>query len=206
MNPDYNDNNIWLMLGDCLERMKEIPNGSIDMVLCDPPYGTTACKWDTVIDLPEMWKQLKRIVKPNGAIVFTASQPFTSALVMSNPKIFKYDWCWYKNKRTGFLNAKKQPLRSKEDVLVFYERQCTYNPQKSRGHKPVNNYTKHTTDGQTVGKTAQGISGGGSTERFPFNVLEFNVVNQDGSSKEGKYHPHSKTGSIDGVFNQYLHQ
>ena len=85
---------IELIHGDCLERMKEIPNGSVDMVLADPPYGTTACKWDTVIDLPLMWVQLKRVVKPNGAIVMTASQPFTSALVMSNPKMFKYCWVW----------------------------------------------------------------------------------------------------------------
>jgi site-specific DNA-methyltransferase (adenine-specific) len=84
------------MQGDCLERMQEIPDGSIDMVLTDPPYGTTACKWDTVIDLPQMWEQLKRITKPNGAIVMTASQPFTSALIMSNVAMFKYDWVLFK--------------------------------------------------------------------------------------------------------------
>ena len=94
------------MHGDCLEWMKEIPDGSIDMVLTDPPYGTTASKWDTVIDLPLMWEQLKRVIKPNGAIVLTASQPFTSALVMSNPKMFKYDWIWRKNLPTGFGNAR----------------------------------------------------------------------------------------------------
>ena len=90
-----------LMQGDCLEWMKDIPDGSVDMVLADPPYGTTACKWDTVIDLPLMWEQLKRIIKPNGAIVMTASQPFTSALVMSNPRMFKYDWCWQSRKEQG---------------------------------------------------------------------------------------------------------
>ena len=118
-----------LMLGDCLERMKEIPDGSVDMILADPPYGTTACKWDSVIPLDKMWKQLKRIIKPNGAIVMTASQPFTSILVTSNLKMFKYDWVWNKSRPTGVLNAKKQPLRNKEDIVVFYNKQPTYIPQ-----------------------------------------------------------------------------
>lgn len=182
---------IQLMQGDCLERMKEIPDGSVDMVLADPPYGTTACKWDTVIDLPAMWAELKRVIKPNGAIVMTASQPFTSALVMSNPRLFKQSLVWYKNKSTGFLNAKKQHMRKHEDILVFYRKQVTYNPQKSIGHKPVNSYTKHTSDGSTVGKTKTGISGGGSTERYPTSVLEFSVVNQDGTN-EDRLHPTQK--------------
>ena len=120
-----------LMQGDCLERMKEIPDGSVDMVLTDPPYGTTACKWDAVIDLPLMWEQLKRVIKPNGAIVMTASQPFTSALVMSNPKMFAYEWIWVKSKITGVLNAKKMPVRKHEQVLVFCDRKSTgtYNAQ-----------------------------------------------------------------------------
>jgi site-specific DNA-methyltransferase (adenine-specific) len=109
------------MLGDCLERMKEIPDGSVDMVLTDPPYGTTACKWDTVIDLPLMWEQLKRVIKPNGAIVMTASQPFTSALVMSNPKMFKYEWIWGKNLPTGFATAGFMPMKSHENVCVFVQ-------------------------------------------------------------------------------------
>ena len=107
------------MQGDCLERMKEIPDGSVDMVLTDPPYGTTACKWDTVIDLPLMWEQLKRVIKPNGAIVLTASQPFTSALVMSNPKMFKYCWVWSKKSASNVLNAKSSPLKTHEDIAVF---------------------------------------------------------------------------------------
>ena len=121
------------MQGDCLERMQEIPDGSIDMVLTDPPYGTTACKWDTVIDLPQMWEQLKRITKPNGAIVMTASQPFTSALVMSNPKMFKYDWIWRKNLPTGFGNARFMPMKNHESVLVFVRRQKpTFNKQPTQ--------------------------------------------------------------------------
>ena len=118
-----------LYCGDCLEVMKEIPDGSIDLVLTDPPYGTTACKWDTVINLELMWTQLKRVIKKKGAIVLTAGQPFTSALIMSNAKMFKYCWVWKKNTVTGFANAKKQPLRNVEDVVVFYFSTPLYNPQ-----------------------------------------------------------------------------
>ena len=115
--------------GDCLEVMKDIPDKSIDMVLTDLPYGTTACKWDIVIPFEPLWEQYKRIIKDNGAIVLTASQPFTSALVMSNLKMFKYEWIWEKSRKTGFPNANRQPLRNYEDVLVFYNGQSKYNPQ-----------------------------------------------------------------------------
>jgi len=118
-----------LRLGNCLEVMKTIPDGSIDAIITDPPYGTTACKWDSVIDFDLMWKQLNRIIKPNGAIVLNASQPFTSALIMSNPKYFKYEWIWQKSHATGHLNSKKQPMRQHENICVFYRSQCTYNPQ-----------------------------------------------------------------------------
>jgi len=118
-----------IYLGNCLNLMPEIETGSIDMILCDLPYGTTQNKWDTVIAFNLLWKQYERIIKSNGAIVLTASQPFTSALIMSNPKIYKYNWVYSKNKSTGFLNAKKQPLNDYEDICVFYKKQCTYNPQ-----------------------------------------------------------------------------
>jgi len=118
-----------LQLGDCLDVMRDIPDGSIDMVLTDPPYGTTACKWDSVIPFEPMWAQLKRITKPNGAIVLMASQPFTSALVMSNVVMFRYQWIWEKNKATGHLNAKKRPLVSHEDVVVFSKAPTNYFPQ-----------------------------------------------------------------------------
>jgi site-specific DNA-methyltransferase (adenine-specific) len=117
-----------LMLGDCLERMKEIPDGSVDMVLTDPPYGTTACKWDSVIPFEPMWEQLKRITKDNGAIVMTASQPFTSALVMSNVKMFKYSWVWLKPP-SGNLNAKIMPMAGHEDVCIFGAGKLHYKPQ-----------------------------------------------------------------------------
>ena len=108
-----------LMLGDCLERMKEIPDGSVDMILADPPYGTTACKWDSVIPLEPMWEQLKRIIKPNGAIVLFGSEPFSSALRMSNIKQYKYDWVWIKNRPTGSLHSKNRPMSKFENICVF---------------------------------------------------------------------------------------
>ena len=116
-----------LMQGDCLERMKEIPDGSVDMVLTDPPYGTTACKWDSIIPLEPMWEQLKRVIKPNGAIVLFSSEPFGSYLRVSNIKDYKYDWVWKKNTTSGFALAKKQPMRNHEMICVFYSKQCSYN-------------------------------------------------------------------------------
>jgi len=124
-----------LIHGDCLDAMRGIPDGSVDMVLTDPPYGTTACKWDSVIPFEPMWEQLKRITKPNGAIVLTASQPFTSALVMSNVGMFKYCWIWKKTAATGHLNAKRMPMSDSEDVLVFYRHQPAYNPQGLIPHR-----------------------------------------------------------------------
>jgi len=118
-----------LMQGDCLELMKTIPDGSVDMVLTDPPYGTTACKWDSVIPFEPMWEQLKRVTKNSGAIVMTASQPFTSALIMSNVKMFKYCWVWDKKRPSNPMLAKKQCLKVHEDVCVFYEKFGTYAPQ-----------------------------------------------------------------------------
>ncbi len=120
-------NNIYL--GDCLELMKYIPDKSIDMILCDLPYGTTACKWDTIIPFEPLWEQYERVIKVNGAIVLTASQPFTSNLVMSNPKLFRYEWIWEKNKPSNFMLANKQPMKYHENVLVFYKKQPIYNKQ-----------------------------------------------------------------------------
>ena len=192
---DFKNENIWLMKGDCLERMKEIPDNSVDMVLTDPPYGTTVCKWDSVVDLELMWEHLNRIIKPDGAIVLMANEPFTSVLICSNLKQFKYRWDWEKNKSTGFLNAKKQPLRCIEDVCVFYQKPSTYNPQKTEGHSPVNNYTRKDDAGDNTTRAVKGQSGGGSTERYPTNLLKgIKVVNNDGSSiRDGvKLHPTQK--------------
>jgi site-specific DNA-methyltransferase (adenine-specific) len=120
---------IKLMKGDCLERMKEIETGSVDLILADPPYGTTACKWDSIIPLEPMWEQLKRIIKPNGAIVMTASQPFTTILIGSNMKGFRYSWVWEKEQWVNFQHAKRQPLKVHEDICVFGVKSPLYNPQ-----------------------------------------------------------------------------
>ena len=119
-----------LLHGDCLDLMSDILDGSVDMVMADPPYGTTACKWDSVIPLEPMWEHLKRVIKKNGAIVMTASQPFTTTLISSNMKMFKYEWIWGKNRPTNFFNAYKMPLKLHENILVFYKKQPTYNPIK----------------------------------------------------------------------------
>lgn len=120
-----------IIQGDCLELMGDIPDKSIDMILCDLPYGTTACKWDTIIPFDPLWKQYKRIIKDNGAIVLTASQPFTSALVMSNVEMFRYCWVWEKDKGANFLQANFQPLKTHEDVICFAYGKTKYNPQKT---------------------------------------------------------------------------
>ena len=117
-----------ILHGDCLELMKDIPNGSIDMILCDLPYGTTACKWDVIIPFDKLWEQYERIIKKNGAIVLTASQPFTSALVMSNQKMFRYEWIFEKGQGANYVLAKKQPIKNHENILVFYNNLGTYNP------------------------------------------------------------------------------
>lgn len=121
---------IKLIQGDCLEKMKDIESGSVDMILTDPPYGTTACKWDSIIPLELMWEQLKRIIKPNGAIVMTASQPFTTTLIASNMKMFKYEWIWEKDGGSNFATVKYQPMKEHENVLVFSKGKTTYNQIK----------------------------------------------------------------------------
>lgn len=124
-----------LYQGDCLVEMDKITDKSVDMILCDLPYGTTQCKWDSIIPFKQLWKQYGRIIKDNGAIVLFGSEPFSSYLRLSNMNIYKYDWYLRKNKTTGFLNAKKQPLRKYELVSIFYKKQCTYNPQFYFGKK-----------------------------------------------------------------------
>ena len=126
-----------LMLGDCLERMKEIPDGSVDMILADPPYGTTACKWDSVIPLDAMWQQLKRVIKPNGAIVLFGSEPFSSALRMSNIKQYKYDWVWDKKIPSGMCNAKIMPMKQSENISVFINGKNFYYPQMVQRDNPI---------------------------------------------------------------------
>lgn len=121
-----------LIKGDCLDKMRDIPDKSIDMILCDLPYGTTQCKWDTIIPFDKLWEQYNRIIKDNGCIALFGAEPFTSTLICSNIKNFKYNWIWEKDKATGHLNAKKQPMRKTERVSIFYKKQCLYNPQLTK--------------------------------------------------------------------------
>lgn len=172
-----------LMRGDCMERMKEITDGSVDLVLTDPPYGTTQCKWDAVIPFEPMWEQVWRVLKPNGAAVFTASQPFTSALVMSNPKMFRYDWTWRKPKGTGHLNAKRQPMRDKEDILVFCATSPAYSPQFTTGDPYPAKSGRKQYEGYGTDKRAGNPSDG---RRYPKQVIEF------GGVERGTVHPTQK--------------
>ena len=118
---------------DCLEGMKKIPDKSVDMILCDLPYGTTACKWDTIIPFEPLWEQYERVIKDDGAIVLTASQPFTNVLANSNLRLFKYEWIWEKEQGVNFMMAKKQPMKVHENILIFYKKQPSYNPQMTEG-------------------------------------------------------------------------
>ena len=168
-----------LYSGDCLELMKDISSGSVDLILTDPPYGTTNCRWDTIIPFDPMWEQLKRIIKPNGAICLFGGEPFSSALRMSNIKNFKYDWYWQKSTPTGFLNAKKQPLRNIETISVFYSKQPIYNPQKTHGHKRKVSLAKHK---QNCKKAEEyndyDLASYDSTERYPTQILRFKTDRQ----------------------------
>lgn len=174
-----------LMNGDCLELMRDLPNNSVDLILCDLPYGTTQNKWDSVIDLPSLWAEYMRI--SCGPIVLTASQPFTSALVMSNPAWFRHEWVWEKNKGSGHLNAKRRPMRAHEDVLVFSKSAPLYNPQMTTGHKP-GNYAKRGKQSSCYGAAAS-TEYGGTTLRYPRTVQSFGVVNNDDPEKA---HPTQK--------------
>ena len=169
--------------GDCLEEMPKIKSQSVDMVLADPPYGTTACKWDSVISLELMWKELKRIIKPGGTIAMTASQPFTTSLICSNIKMFKYCWVWEKNRATNFPNAKRRPLTAHEDIVIFMEGKLKYFPQKTKGHIPTNSAKRASQGTIYHGDNIRNYEGG-ETERFPRTVIKFNC--------ERGFHPTQK--------------
>ena len=163
-----------IYLGDCLEVMKDIPDKSIDMILCDLPYGTTACTWDIIIPFEPLWEQYKRIIKDNGAIILTASQPFTSALVMSNIKMFKYCWYWEKERLTNIAQVKKRAGKTVEECVIFYSKQPTYNPQmtkyygKKRTNKVKNGVMGKLTDSNT--KKVKEYEDNGL--RYPTQVLK----------------------------------
>lgn len=166
-----------LMKGDCLEMMKLIPDGSVDMVLCDLPYGTTACAWDAVIPFEQLWDAYSRMVKAGGAIVLTASQPFTTALISSNIKAFAYSWVWDKRVGANFVQAKRMPLKTTEDVLVFCMNGKTpsYNPQMVPKDKPTK-ISSHAVNSGSIplrGPARDNFEGKEYTESYPGQILSF---------------------------------
>ena len=186
-----------LILGDCLEEMKDIPDGSVDAIITDPPYGTTACKWDLVIDFALMWEQLKRVIKPNGAIVLFGSEPFSSALRMSNIKQYKYDWIWDKNLPVGHLVAKYRPLQKTENISVFSDGACSYTKNKNKmSYYPT--MKERTTKRKHIVSIAKSelvnnhnrnkeYKRDDYTERYPTNIINISNANQ-----KGKQHPTQK--------------
>ena len=182
-----------LLLGDTLERMKEIPDGNVDMVMCDLPYGTTACKWDAVIPFDALWAEYRRVTKPNAAIVLTASQPFTTALAASNMSAFRYTWVWNKKFAANFVQAKRMPLRTHEDVLVFSfgDRMPNYYPQKTLRDTPIkkggNKQSAAIPIRQTASAEAFGSVGKEYNDKHPTTIVEF-------SSRDGQrgLHPTQK--------------
>ena len=182
--------NIWLMQGDCLERMKEIPDGSVDMVLADPPYGTTACKWDSIIPLEPMWEQLKRVIKPNGAIVMTAAQPFTSILICSNLDMHKYNLVWKKSKVCHFAQAPYRFMTEHEDVVVFShggtsknaKNRMVYNPQGLEDCHKICSGKVHSAHRPSKIKQPDYVQ---TKTGYPKSILEF-------ASDQAKAHPTQK--------------
>jgi len=170
--------------GDCLKLMPEIADKSVDMILCDLPYGTTACKWDTIIPFEPLWAQYKRVIKDNGAIVLTASQPFTSALVMSNVKMYRHQWVWNKNNSAGFVTAKIRPFAICEDILVFGINKVNYYPQMEMRGKPrlKDGYSKSENYGIVPSK-----SNSRSNTYYPKNLINISTASQS-----GKIHPTQK--------------
>lgn len=170
---------------DCFDVFPSIAPGSIDLVCADVPYGTTECKWDSVLDLERMWAELYRLAKPNAAIIIFSAQPFTSVLVASNLKHWRSEWIWEKGNATGFLNAKKQPLRAHENIEVFYRRQPTYNPQFTHGHE-LRTSKRKSVNSECYGK-AYSLTEYDSTSRYPRDVQYFSSDKQ-----RGNYHPTQK--------------
>lgn len=173
---------------DCLEGMKRIPDKSVDMILADLPYGTTQNKWDSIIPLEPLWEQYERVIKDNGAVVLTAQTPFDKVLGVSNLKMLKYEWIWDKKLATGHLNAKKMPMKQHENILVFYKKLPTYNPQMSKGEP----YIKvSVSDGSNYRKGISGNKTENNGTRYPKSILTFTNANQ-----RAKQHPTQKPSEL----------
>jgi site-specific DNA-methyltransferase (adenine-specific) len=162
-----------LMQGDCLELMKQIPDGSVDMVLCDLPYGTTQNKWDCPIDLAQLWPEYWRVCKPSAAILLMAQTPFDKVLGVSQIENLRYEWIWEKTAATGFLNAKKAPLKAHENVLVFYRRAPIYNPEMTAGHTIKRVNASLACHGENYSKAVSVRAPYESTARYPRSVQKF---------------------------------
>ena len=172
--------------GDCLELMRDIPDKSVDMILCDLPYGTTACKWDTIIPFEPLWAQYERVIKDNGAIVLTASQPFTTVLINSNLEAFRYCWVWNKKKAGNIFLAKKQPMKIHEDVVVFSKKPHNYFPQMIKRDKVKR--SKNYGTGEAIGGTGQKEDKVYTyTHKYPGSIIEIS-----NASQKGKVHPTQK--------------
>ncbi len=164
---------ITLLHGDCFEWMKEIPDGSVDMILTDPPYGATRCAWDNVQPFEPMWEEFRRIIKPNGCIEIFAGEPFSSALVQSNLKMYRYELIWQKNQGTDFLNAHRKPIKVHDKIQIFYWKPPMYHPQKTKG-KPYNRGWK-TTSTECYGKVYLHETKSENGDRFPTSVIRFPI-------------------------------
>ena len=184
-----------IICGDCLEVMRELQTGSVDAIIADVPYGTTACKWDSIIPLEPMWEQLKRLINPNGAIVMTASQPFTTTLIASNMKMFKYCWVWEKDNATNFLSSKYQPMKKHEDIIIFGQMAITYStkgnmkyyPQMEKGTAYTQRSGKQKTEkhNAVVRSKIEQVVTKNKGERFPSTIQRFN-------RDKSKVHPTQK--------------
>lgn len=159
---------------DCLgtEGMKTIPTGTVKLVICDLPFEQTNNAWDKIIPFEPMWKEIDRVTTADAAVLLMGMQPFTTRLNASNLNDYRYEIVWKTKEKRNFLNASRMPLRQHINISVFYKQLPTYNPQKTYGHKPVNSYKKHTSDGSNYGKTKIGTSGGGQTDRYPTTILD----------------------------------
>lgn len=176
-----------IITGDCLIEVPKLAPASVDMVLCDLPYGQTQNGWDNVIDIPAMWECLRHVAKPEAAMALMAAQPFAARLICSNLPEFRYDLIWRKNKSTGFLNANRQPLRNHEHVLLFYRKAPTYFPQKTQGHKPGHAATQASASTNYGAQRTQTY--GGNTDRHPGSVIDIPIINNDDPDK---LHPTQK--------------
>ena len=168
---------IQLFKGDCLQMMQDIPDGSIDMILCDPPYGTTSINaWDSIIPFDDMWTHYKRIIKDNGCIAIFSQMPYSASLVLSNIRMFRYEWIWKKSLAQGFLNANRMPLRAHENILIFYKRLPVYNPQKTKG-QPYNKGIRRANSTSNYGDHGEVRPINETGERCPVDVITFSNAN-----------------------------